>query len=393
MKRLTLLLLCSFFVGGLFAQQKANPNKAYNLYYEKDLEQAKEVIDLCIADPKHAEKASTWLYKGNIYYYLATKEYSDKQKNDAYVIQFPNAPSEAFDAFQKAQALKSNVEAFDMLTPADGISRLYPLLLVEGVEYLIKEETETARKILEKAIYSYELAPPEHPFKGEIYYYYAYALEALGDKEKAIKNYEKAIADQSENPNVYVRLIELLKGSNQTGKIGQVLATAKEKTPDNPNVYVAEIDYYWTIDQSKANQLLENLPASVFSNADALVNIANIYIKKENFYKAEELLTKANTLNPNNFVILYNLGYCKLRIYDAIFNKANDLVLQDKAESNKLFAQADKYLKEGQSFFEQALTFSPDDIEILKLLREIYFKNSSPKYDAINEKIEQLEKQ
>lgn len=392
MKRTLLFLLCTFFVGVIFAQQKANPNKAYNLYFEKELEQAKEVIDLCLDDPKHAAKASTWLYKGNIYYYLATKEYAEKQQNSAYVIKFSSAPTESFEAFQKALELKSNVEAFDMLTPVEGISQLYPLLLVEGVEYLINEDMDKALNTLQKAIYSYEMMPPKHHFKGEIYYYYAYALEMLNRKKEAIENYEKAIADQSENPNVYVRLIELLKESNQTAKIGSILNSAKEKMPDNPNIYVAEIDYYWEKDQNKANQLLEKLPTSIFENIDALVNISNIYIKKEDFYKAEELLSKANSISPGNFVIIYNLGYCKLKIYDLLFNNANNQLLSDKVESEKLFAQANRYLNEAQTLFEQTLQFTPDDIAILKQLREIYFKNRSPKYEDISKKIEQLER-
>jgi tetratricopeptide (TPR) repeat protein len=378
-------------VGWVFAQ-KANPNKAYNLYYEKKLEEAKEVIDQCFQDPKYAEKASTWLYKGNIYYYLATKEYAEKQQNDTYVIQYPAAPTEAFDAFRKAQDMKSTVEAFDMLSPAEGIANLYPLLLVEGVEYLIGGDMEKARNTLEKAVYGYELVPPKHPFKGEIYYYYAYSLEMLGSKEDAIKNYEKAVADQSENPSVYVRLIELLKESGQTAKIGQVLIAAKAKMPDNPNIYVAEIDYYWETDQEKADQLLKTLPVSVYANADALVNIANIYIKKEDFSKAEELLTKANRMNSDNFVVMYNLGYCKLKIYDQLNNKANNLILNDRAESDKLFSQASTYLNEAQTLFENTLRFTPDDLAILRQLREIYFKNKSPKFEEINQKIEQLEK-
>ncbi|MDL2308292.1 hypothetical protein LJC68_01650 [Bacteroidales bacterium OttesenSCG-928-B11] len=393
MKRSILFLLCAFFAGGLFAQQKANPNKAYNLYYEKELEQAKEVIDQCVEDPKHNVKASTWLYKGNIDYYLASKEYDEKQKNDAYVIKYLSAPTEAFDAFRKAEELKSNVEAFDMLTPAEGISRLYPLLLVEGVEYLIANQTDKAKNTLEKAIYSYEIKPPQHPFKGEIYYYYAYTMELIGDKEMAIGNYEKAVMDQSENANVYVRLIELLKETGQTNKIGSILAKAKEMAPNNPNVYVTEVDYYWQVDQNKAEQLLKSLPGFVFTNSDALANVANIYIKKEDYDKAEELLNKADRISPNNFVIIYNLGYCKLKIYDKIFSQANDIYLTQKEEGEKLYALANKYLNEAQVLFEQTLQFTPDDLAILKQLREIYFKNESPKYDEINKKIEQLEKQ
>ena len=78
MKRIiTFCLLCmiSLTVMG----QKASLNKAYNAYYEKNFVKAKEAVDLCIADEKLTAKPTTWLYKGNIYFYLASEEYNKHQ--------------------------------------------------------------------------------------------------------------------------------------------------------------------------------------------------------------------------------------------------------------------------------------------------------------------------
>ena len=84
MKRNFLLLFTLCLVLSANAQ-KPSLNKAYNFYFDKDYVKAKEAIDACTQDPKLSTKAQTWLYRGNIYYFLANMEYSAKQKDVNYV--------------------------------------------------------------------------------------------------------------------------------------------------------------------------------------------------------------------------------------------------------------------------------------------------------------------
>ena len=74
MKAKTLLTLLLLTVTLLLNAQKASLNNAYNHFYEKDYVKAKEAIDLCVQNEKLSAKAQTWLYKGNIYFYLAALE-------------------------------------------------------------------------------------------------------------------------------------------------------------------------------------------------------------------------------------------------------------------------------------------------------------------------------
>lgn len=387
MKRFTILIFLFLCAGHLVAQ-KPSLNKAYNLYYEKDFVKAKEMIDLCTQDPKLQTRAQTWLYKGNIDFYLANQEYGEKQQNSDYRLQFPNTPSESFDAFQKALEINRNVESYEMLTPEEGLSKLYALLLIEGVDQLIAESYGTAKKTLEKAIYSYEMKTPEHPLQGEIYYYYAYALEMLNQPGEAGTYYEKAIQDGSVNPSVYIRLIEQYKNEGNSAKVIEFINKAKTAIPGNPTVMVAEVDYYWDTDPAKGEQLLSQLPASVYTNPDALVNMANLYIKKEDYIKAEDLLKKANRINPGNFVIVYNLGYCYLKLYDQKFMEANNLAIAgNKEEAAQATRQSEVYLDNAEAFFEQALTFGTDELNIMEQLKEIYARKKSPKYEEMIEKI------
>ncbi len=391
----TLLTLLFLSVTLLLNAQKASLNNAYNHFYEKDYVKAKEAIDLCVQNEKLAAKALTWLYKGNIYFYMANQEYMDKQNNNNAVIQFPDAPVEAYDAFVKAKELNKNVEGFEMLSPDDALPKLYSLLLVRGVDQLIANDFAAGKNTLEKAIVSYEMkTPPEYPLNGELYYYYAVALENLHQPEQAIVYYEKAVKDGSTNPNVLVRLIEYYKQSGDKAKVKAMLDQALLKNPEDANVLVAQVDYYYWVDDSvKARQLLQNLPASVYNNADATVNVANFYIREKNYAEAENLLRKAYRLNPNSYVVVYNLGVCTYYLFNENEMKANELkVAGANSQATVYQTKANNYLDEAERFFEAALEYDANDLNVLTAMKQIYARKQSPKYDEIVKKINELEK-
>ena len=394
MKRFAIFIVLALSVLNMSAQ-KVSLNKAYNAYYEKDFVKAKEAIDLCTADPKLSVRAQTWLYKGNINFYLANQEYGEKQQNMEYQVVYPNSPVDAYDAFVKALEIDKKAESYEMLTPNEGIAKLYPLLLIRGVDLLIAHDYEFAKSVLEKAIYSYELKTPEHPLHGEIYYYYAYALDMLGLKEQTKQYYEKAIADGSSNAGVYVRLIEQYKTENNPAKVIELIDKAKVAIPDNPNILVTEVDYYWEIDQEKSLALLAQLPSSAYSDPDALINLANIHIKNKDFVNAEELLAKANRVTPGNFVIVYNLGYCYLNLYDQKLMEANELSIAGKnAESDQASELAQAYFRKVEYFFEEAIKLESDNLSIilsiLEQLKIIYARERDPKHDQIIERINSI---
>lgn len=384
---LTLAILTAF-------GQKASLNKAYNAYYEKDFFKAKEAIDLCITDEKLSEKPSTWLYKGNIYFYLASNEYNNRQQDQLYQVQFPDAAIEAYDAFQKALTLNKNVEAYEMLSPNEGIANLYILLFVRGVDFLIANDFSNAKSTLEKSIVGYEMKTPPHPLNGELYYYYAYTLESMKQMDAARTQYEKAIKDGSNNANVYLRLIEIYKNGNEQAKVKELVEQGLKAIPEDPNLLVAEADYYyWIGDSAQGDIKLKKLPASVSDNPEAAVNIANLYINKKNYADAEALLKKAAMTYPNNYTISYNLGVCCYYLSEEQFLQSNDLeAAGKKSEAYSFKVRSDNYLSEAERYFNIALQQSPDDINILHTLKAIYARQQSPEYDKIEKRIQLLEK-
>ncbi|MBO6080564.1 MAG: hypothetical protein J6P54_06345 [Bacteroidales bacterium] len=394
MKKHLLLIANILLVVSLFAQ-KPSLTKAYNCFYDKDYDKAKEQIDLCAADEKLSAKAQTWLYKGNIEFLLANREYSEKQKNESYQIKYPNAPIEAFDAFEKSISINPKVEALDMMTAQDALAQLYPYLLVRGVDQLIANDFAGAKATLAKGIKSYEMGTPQYPMNGDLYYYYAYALESLGETAEMNQYYQKALNDGSQNPYVFAKLIDNYKTTNDRANIEKTLALAKEKNPNDMSVRLLEIDYaYWKGDSALAINLLDQINLQSLKTVDEMVNMANFYIKEKRYEAAERLLARANAMSPNNFVILYNLGVCTYSFSEYYFNRQNQLAIQQGAKSDieEAKSMSEQYLQEAAGYFEQARKLQPEDVNLLNTLRAIYVRQQSPKADEIDALIKQLEK-
>ena len=231
--------------------------------------------------------------------------------------------------------------------------------------------------------------PPQFPLYGELYYYYAYALEMLDKIEDAATYYSKAITDGSTNVNVYLRLIESYKKELNHAKIREILDAGKRALPGDPALYVAEIDYYYFVeDKTAAHKLMENIPTAVFENADLLVNVANFHILDLDYAKAYDLLKKANQMTPNNFVIFYNLGVCAYYLSEENFQKANELEIQgDKSNAMIYKTKSENYLLEAQTYFERVHQTEPQDINVMYTLRSIYARLQSPKYEEMDAKI------
>jgi tetratricopeptide (TPR) repeat protein len=393
MKKYLLFLLFILAAAVSFAQTKASLTKAYNFFYEKDYIKAKQAIDLCVEDEKLATKASTYLYKGNIYLNLANQENEKRRLDNDYMIQFPDAAMEAYLAFVKAKEMNKNIEGYDMFVPDEALSRLYPLLFVRGADLLIQNELDKAEDFLQKAIISYEMTTPALPLNGELYYYYAFCLEMMKRNEEAKQYFNKAIADGTTNVNVYVRLIEIYKQENNLSKVKELINKGEVIFPDNPAFYVAQVDYFYLInDTLTAQKMLENIPQKALTNADFLINISNFFIKNSNYKKAEELLRKADILTPNNFVIYYNLGVCTYYLAEEKSKEANNLeVSGNKETANEIKIEANNYLTAAQHFFEIVIAKEPNDLNALNTLKFIYARTNSPKYQEILKKIESIQ--
>ena len=52
--------------------------------------------------------------------------------------------------------------------------------------------------------------------------------------------------------------------------------------------------------------------------------------------------------------------------------------------------ESDEYLDKAERYFEEALRMEPDDESVLNVLKSIYARKQSPKYDDILKRLESI---
>ena len=239
------------------------------------------------------------------------------------------------------------------------------------------------------------MGTPMYPMNGELYFYYAYTLERLGETEDMMEYYQKALDDGSQNTYIFAKLIDHYKALNDRENAEKALAMAKQKNPNNMEVRLLDIDYaYWTGDSMKAKNLLNQIDDHLLTTPDEMVNVANFFIKEKRYEDAERLLTRANAVSPNNFVILYNLGVCTYSLSERLFDQYNKAAISDpnSAQAKEFKEKSDECMNQSARYFEQARVLEPNDKSLLMTLRAIYARQQSPKYDEIDKLIQSLEK-
>ena len=371
MKKTTFVIIFWSLSALVFAQ-KPSLNKAWQLFYDKNYSKAKETIDLCVEDEKLKDKASTYLYQGNINLYLSQDEMQKKQKDPNYQSPYPDAPNEAFAAFKKAIALNPKVAATDMLTPQDGLSELSMFLLIRGSQQIEQHDYEKALITLERAAESFEMTTSKDEYKSEMYYYLGFTQEMLKKNTESILSYEKALKNNPKTPDVAIRLLELYKTEKRYDDIKKTLPKLNTLYPNVPYFFTTKVELEMRENKENALKMLENLPQEIYNDIQSLSLIANIYILEENYGRAEELLKQALMLAPDNFDVNYNMSVCYLNMTRIEMLKVNELLLKSKSKETQnqvtaIKAQALEYFVLAKQYYENSLRIQPDNSELHKL--------------------------
>jgi len=127
--------------------------------------------------------------------------------------------------------------------------------------------------------------------------------------EKARNNYEKAIEIQPNYPNAYYGLFTLSARLKQQDKAKEYMTVFKKLKAEDMK------------DLKNVNEAVDDLIDMQKGAAETYLLAGQMYQAGENFQKAEELLKKATTLDPNNILCLEKLASLYIttnRITDAI---------------------------------------------------------------------------
>lgn len=370
MKKIVLIL---FMVPALVLAQKPikpNLNKALGFWKEGKLKEAKEMIDVSVADPKLSLDGKAWYYKALIYASL------DTTSNESYKTLESNPLEVALESLKKADELgKKDTEYFINDATGFPITRTQQFAVLNGY-YLNNGVKAYQEDDYSGSLASFEKSQRVVPEDTTAYYFGAIVSQNMEDWDKAIVNINNFIEKGGKSPDVYSWLISIYSNyKNDKNKALEVAREAKAKHPNNSDFSRMEIGLL--IDLDKIEEAKVGLEKAVQEEPDNKVFhffLGYTYMKLNNIEKAKSSFEASLKIDPQYFDA--QLYLAKLVSEDAhkIKREMNNLGIsaEDKKRRFELDAVYVAKLKEALPYWEQAEKLNPSDQEVLDELYGMY---------------------
>lgn len=145
--------------------------------------------------------------------------------------------------------------------------------------------------------------------------------------------------------------------------------------PDDVNLVLNKANLYYGMgDKDKFVELMAQASAMAPDNPDLLYNIGVINMEQGNMEEARAAYKKALEVDPNYINALLNLSTTYVNEGNELVDQMNNLGTSraDTQKYDELKTKRDELFKEGASILETALKNTPDNVQILEQLKNIY---------------------
>ncbi len=403
MKRFSLILITICLSASLGYSQKAKVQTAWNYYKDpyNQYDKAKEAIDEACVNETSSGLAKTWYYKGLIYAALFSSEkYKSLCDNCLWV---------AYEAFTKANKIDPKNDW------ADEINQVRIPLLVNdvfknGVKAYETKDFKTALSEFEKVLI---MAPGDT----SVILNSAYSAEHAGDLVKAKQYYNQLISYKYHDDKIYLSLSELYITEKDTANALKTIREGRTVFPDSLSLMLNEINILLSSGKQKeATAALDaaiahdpNNPSLYLALGATFDNLANPRdkatkeaLKPEQYndyiLKSETAYKNGIKIDPNNYVLNYNLGALYFNQAVEMINAAN--LLKSNTEFDKAKLKYEEKFKQAQPYLEKSLETNPnksgEDKDTYKgtltSLKQLYIRTGeTEKYTKVSEQLKALE--
>jgi tetratricopeptide (TPR) repeat protein len=368
MRKVVLILL--LVPAMLFAQKPIKPNKgkALSLWKAGKLKEAKEMIDICVTDPKLSLDGEVFYYKGLIYASL------DTTKNETFKGLVENPLQVAMEAFSKADKMESKKEYY--INDAMGPVLKPQQMAVLGNHYLMNGVDAYQQDDFESALANFEKTQQVVPDDTTAYFYAGIMANSIENYDKALSNMQEYTKRGGTSSDAYSIIINVYSSVKEDkAKALEVVREAKARFPKNTTFPRIEIGML--IDAGKEEEAKSGLEQAIAKEPnDAILHFYLGYVNYK-LMKTEDARRNFETsikLDPKYFDA--HLFLAKLMYEDAynIKKEMNSLGISEKDKKRKF--ELDKVymekLKVSLPYWENAEKVKPDDQEVLDALYAIY---------------------
>lgn len=384
--------------------QKQMITSAWSYLKDGYLDDAKKAIDKAEANPQTAESFKTFWFKGQIYQELGSTKNKKYQAlcDDCYEVAYESYMKALKYNFVKpehrdidfttqaglmkfASILNQNNESNYESTEAfmDILFQRFPALsnafVNKGINAFQSNDFETSYNQFAKAI---EISTLTFRIDTQIYYYASLAAMRSKKFEEAISLNDFLIGanygvDNKEKVSVYVNQSMALKETGDTAKMLKVLEDGIAKFPNDSYPLVIEMFNYYVAsgNSEKARDYINMAMANDPNNAQFLVIRGTLSQEMKDVAAAEADFTKALEIDPNNYDAVYGLGALYINAAaDTIEWADKNLPPTDFSAFEKYQDIAKDYQTKALPYLEKALTIKPNDLQVLQILKELYYK-------------------
>lgn len=390
MKKLTVLLVALLASSTMFAQTCIDD--AWQCLRQNQAPKAKKFIESCME--AYPDNAQVWLMKANVYMSLYNSDLTKKEKDPNYVTRYPDAIMIANEAFVKALELDKNVQPkTNMLGAIDGQRLCAEPIYKMGIASLQNGDYQKALEYFTLAAKNFELG------KSSTNAASAYAQAALIYRDKLKDNdntaamFTKALNAKKDYADVYVELYYLYAAMNDTVRCGETIDKAIKNVPADKQYVLSEpmMNYYSLTNQGEKLLALCDTVIARDPNDVAMAGVCANYLSNyKSFAKAEEILTKALSIKPNDFKLNEQMGYRFYEEMQSYEEQAAQLIKEKKyneAIALRESAQMKEAVQKGYEWAQKAYNIDSDHLDNNLHLRQLMVKLEMTIPQELNDKI------
>lgn len=354
--------------------QNFERTSAYNYNKDGKLDKAKMAIDKASTHAKTMNDSKTWLYKGMIYYNLASSPLPMYKDLDA------NAAIIAYEALLKAKEL--DIKAKNTKDINAFLQNLVNVFYSEGGQKFKDSDYQGAITDFE---YAFKIAETAGAFDTIAAFNIGMAGVLSDNPEIAAEYLQKCVDVDFEDPRVYMFYNRSAKQLGDTVRALEILKLGREKFPNELSLLLETAQVYLEKGETQKLQVILHTAVEQDStNANLFFLLGKTYDDSGDVITAEKYYLEASVVNPEFFEAYYNLGAIYVNKAAELQIEANDLPLDKMKEYDALIEKADINLEKALPYLEKSLELNPDDIYTINALKEAYARLK------MNDKLEEL---
>ncbi len=389
MKKLFLFTLVFVLAIGSYAQSLQD---VWMALQNKNIPLAQKNIDLLM--PGNEDNAKAWLYRGNVYLRIYSRDEERTKKNPSYVSKTPDAAWIAYESFYKALELNPNIETDAGLTnPKEGQILCGEPIYNQAVAAHKAGDYEKAEKYYRATIKCFGLEPTYKQFVGTTYYQLANMMKQKDGEEAYLAVLDEAINANTNFVNIYLIAYDLYSKQGNIEKCNQILAKGKKnikKSDDIMYIYSLELGAAaQENDSAKLAKAIEHV-AKFDTLPEFIADAATYLINAGKYQEAHALIGNAYEKNLNSFSLINAMGYTyymEARSYQDLNNQAVKSKDFEKAKYYK--DRQNELLNYAHEWVEKAYNIKKDDLQNANMLRQLKLQLGKEVPEELNEILKQ----